>query len=97
VAEAMQRFSPPRAPLVVFDPPPPSLRADLPRNFVMRSRVDGNDADVTARDGFVYAAYRPASEARALAAPAPLGAAPRVLARRPVLVPARVPAPPAKQ
>jgi hypothetical protein len=91
VADAMQRLSPPRAPLVVFDPPPPSLRWALPRNFVMRSSVTGRDADVIAHDGFVYAAYRPASEARARAALAPLGAAPVVLARTPVLVLVRVP------
>ena len=91
VAEAMQRISPPRAPLVVFDPPPPSLRESLRRNFVTRAAVTRGDADVTARDGFVYAAYRPASETRALAALAPLGAAPQVLARTPVLVLVRVP------
>jgi len=90
VAEAMQRTSPPRAPLVVFDPPPPSLRASLHRNFVMRSTIAPADADVTARDGFVYAAYRPAGESRARAALAPLGTAPEVLARTPVLVLVRV-------
>jgi hypothetical protein len=39
----------------------------------------------------VYAAYRPASEARARAALAPLGVTPEVLARTPVLVLVRVP------
>jgi hypothetical protein len=91
VAEAMQRVSPPRAPLVVFDPPPPSLRQSLRRNFVTRSTVTRDDADVAARDGFVYAAFRPNSETRARAALAPLGAAPEVLARTPVLVLVRVP------
>ena len=91
VADAMQRVSPPRAPLVVFDPPPPSLRQELRRNFVTRATVTSDDADVTARDGFVYAAYRPASEARARAALAPLGAAPEVIMRTPVLVLVRVP------
>jgi 4-amino-4-deoxy-L-arabinose transferase-like glycosyltransferase len=91
VADAMQRVSPPRAPLVVFDPPPPSLRQELRRNFVTRSTVLPDDADVRARDGFVYAAYRPASEARARAALAPLGVPPEVLARTPVLVLVRVP------
>jgi hypothetical protein len=94
VAEAMQRISPPHAPLVVFDPPPPSLRAALRRNFVSRATVTRADADVAARDGFVYAAYRPASEGRARAALAPLGATPEVLARTPVLVLVRVPVPP---
>jgi len=95
VADAMQRTSPPRAPLVVFDPPPPSLREALRCNFVSRSTVTRDDHDVTARDGFVYAAYRPASEARARAALAPLGAPPEVLARTPVLVLVRVPSAPA--
>ena len=91
VAEAMQRVSPPRAPLVVFEPPPPSLRESLQRNFVMRSRVGPDDADVTARDGYVYAAYRPANERAGLAALAPLHAAPELIARTPVLVLVRVP------
>jgi 4-amino-4-deoxy-L-arabinose transferase-like glycosyltransferase len=90
VAEAMQRVSPPLAPLVVFDPPPPSLRESLRRNFLSRSVVTRGDADAAARDGFVYAAYRPASEARARAALAPLGETPEVLARTPVLVLVRV-------
>jgi len=75
----------------VFDAPPPSLRQSLQRNFVARSTVTRDDADVTARDGFVYAAYRPEAETRARAALAPLGAAPEVLARTPVLVLVRVP------
>jgi hypothetical protein len=94
VAQAMQRVSPPRAPLVVFDPPPPSLREALRRNFISRSTVTRDDVDATARDGFVYAAFRPEREARARAALAPLGAAPEVLARTPVLVLVRVSAAP---
>jgi hypothetical protein len=90
VAEAMLRVSPPRAPLVVFEPPPPSLRQSLQRNFVIRSRVTPGDADVTARDGYVYAAYRPANERTGLAALAPLGAVPDVIVRTPVLVLVRV-------
>src|SRR5262249_36547662 len=90
VADAMQRTSPPYAPLVVFEPPPPSLRESLPRNLIARARVAPGDADATARAGFVYAAYRPANERMALAALAPLGHAPDVLARTPVLVLVRV-------
>ena len=93
VAEAMERLSPPFAPLVVFEPPPPSLRQSLARNFVARSRVLPGDADVTARDGFVYVAYRPANERAARAALAPFAAEPEVLARTPVLVLVRVRAP----
>ena len=90
VAEAMEQISPPRAPLVVFEPPPPSLRQSLARNFVLRTHVNAGDRDVTARDGFVYAAYRPANERAGLAALAPLGATPEVIARTPVLVLVRV-------
>jgi 4-amino-4-deoxy-L-arabinose transferase-like glycosyltransferase len=90
VAEAMENVSPPLAPLVVFEPPPPSLRQALARNFIARSRVDAGDADVVARDGFVYAAYAPANERLALAALAPLHAPPQELARTPVLVLVRV-------
>ncbi|HEY6193932.1 MAG TPA: hypothetical protein VI504_02730, partial [Candidatus Eisenbacteria bacterium] len=90
VAEAMERTSPPYAPLVVFEPPPPSLRESLARNFIARARVDAGDSDATARDGFVYAAYRPENERAARAALAPLRTAPQVLARTPVLVLVRV-------
>ena len=90
VAEAMEQISPPRAPLVVFEPPPPSLRQSLARNFVLRTHVNAGDRDVTARDGFVYAAYRPANERAGLAALAPLSATPEVIARTPVLVLVRV-------
>jgi 4-amino-4-deoxy-L-arabinose transferase-like glycosyltransferase len=95
VAETMQRVSPPFTPLVVFEPPPPSLRESLPRNFVARARILPGDADITARDGYVYAAYRPANERAARAAFATLSAVPEVLARTPVLVLVRVRAAPA--
>lgn len=90
VAEGMERVSPPYAPLVVFEPPPPSLRQALPRNFITREHVEPGDTDATARDGFVYAAYRPANEKFALAGLAPLGATPEVLVRSPVMVLVRV-------
>ena len=90
VAQAMERVSPPNAPLVVFEPPPPSLRQSLARNFIARVRVQPGDPDVTARDGFVYAAYRPANERAAHAAMEPLLAPPEVLASTPVLVLVRV-------
>jgi len=91
IADAMQHASPPSAPLVVFEPPPPSLRQALARNFITRRTVLRTDADVAARDGFVYAAYRPAIERSARAALAPLVARPEVLARTPALVLVRVP------
>src|SRR6185369_10183986 len=100
-ARAARRVRPAAAGAARVAAPPlrAALRADesLRRNFVSRSVVTKSDADVTARDGFVYAAYRPEREASARAALAPLGATPEVLARTPVLVLVRVPAAPALQ
>ena len=86
VAESMERVSPPHTPLIVFEEPPPSLRQGLPRNFILRTQVVPGDEDATGRDGYVYAAYRPANANAALAALAPLGATPEVLTRTPVMV-----------
>ena len=87
VADAMQRVSPPRAPLVVFEPPPPSLRATLARNFVSRPGLDAPLADAVARDGEVYVAFRPAHESLAArTSPVPL----EILLRTPTLVLARI-------
>ena len=90
VAEAMERVSPHDSPLVLFESPPASLRQSLPRNLLARTRVEPGDSDATARDGYVYAAYRPANEKLALAGLAGLGSAPEVLANTPVLVLVRV-------
>ncbi len=89
VAETLLRVSPPRAPLVVWEPPPPSLRHALPRNFLSPSQVGPGASVAVARDGYVYAAWRPAHERVALASVAAIGEPPEVLARTPVLVLAR--------
>lgn len=92
VAVVMERVSPPLAPLVVWEPPPPSLRDALRRNFLAPSQVGPGAIDARARDGFVYAAWRPSRERAALASAAAFGGPPQVLTRTPVLVLARFPA-----
>ena len=52
--------------------------------------MTADDRDVRARDGAVYAAFRPAHEGEAMAALAPLGGTSQVLQRTPVLVLVRV-------
>lgn len=89
VAEVMESVSPPLAPLVVWEPPPPSLREALRRNFLTPGQVGPGGANARARDGFVYAAWRPARERIALGSAAALGGPPEVLVRTPVLVLAR--------
>lgn len=86
VAETMERASRADTPLVLFEPPPASLRQSLDRNLVLRVRVTSTDPDVRAHDGAVYAAYRPSREAYAQTALAPLGGTTQVLARTPLLV-----------
>jgi 4-amino-4-deoxy-L-arabinose transferase-like glycosyltransferase len=86
-AEAMQAVAPPRAPLVLLEPAPPSLRLLLPHNLVeVRSLAQGMPA-LAARDGNVYVAFPPAREHEAArTAPAPL----EILLRSPTLVLARI-------
>jgi 4-amino-4-deoxy-L-arabinose transferase-like glycosyltransferase len=87
IAQAMERVSPPHAPLVVFEPPPPSLRAALARNFLSRPALDAPLADAVARDGEVYVAFTPAREPLAArTSPVPL----EILLRTPALVLARI-------
>ncbi len=90
VAEVMERVSPPRAPLVVWEPPPPSLREALRRNFLTPGQAGPGAENARARDGYVYAAWRPARERIALSGPFGV---PEVLTRTPVLVLARFRAP----
>jgi 4-amino-4-deoxy-L-arabinose transferase-like glycosyltransferase len=92
VVEAFARWAPPGAPLVVWEPPPPSLRQGVRANLVRASQLGPGGAPAVARDGYVYAAWRPAREGVALAEIAGRSAdGPRaeVLARTPVLVLAR--------
>ncbi len=87
VAEGMLAVAPPRAPLVLIDEPPPSLRLLLPRNLVQVRDLAGPLADDAARDGNVYVAFPPAHEREAArTSPAPL----EILLRTPTLVLARV-------
>jgi hypothetical protein len=87
VAETMNRRSPPRAPLVLADEPPPSLRLYAARNLVHGPSLAANLRDFRAADGYAYVAFRPGRERDvAGAAPGPL----EVLARTPSLVLARV-------
>ncbi len=86
VVERMLEVSPPEAPLVVWEPPPPSLRRSLQRNFLRLPQAGPGARLAIASDGYVYAAWRPAREAAAREAIAAVGGEPDVLARTPVLV-----------
>jgi len=87
VAEAMTAASPPRAPLVMVGPPPPSLRLYTRRNLVDGSSLGPALTRYRATDGLTYVAFRPSREHEvARAAPAPL----EILIRTPSMVLARV-------
>ena len=87
VAEAMNAVAPPRAPLVLLEPAPPSLRLLLARNVVVVRDLAGPLVSEAASDGNVYAAFPPALERDvARTSPAPL----EILTRTPTLVLARV-------
>jgi hypothetical protein len=90
VAEAMQRVSPPLAPLSCST----RRRRRCGRRCAGISSAARSSRGVTpmpaARDGFVYAAYRPASEARAACRARAARRDAEVLARTPVLVLVRV-------
>jgi len=87
VAEGMETAAPARAPLVLLEPAPPSLRLLLPRNLVTVDALDARLASLAARDGNTYLAFPPAREhAVASTSPAPL----EILLRSPTLVLARV-------
>ena len=90
IAEMMERNTTATTPLVVLEAPPASLRQSLDRNLVLRTRLSPEDRDVQTPEGVVYVAYRPAREAEARAAMAPLGGPIVVLERTPVMVLARV-------
>jgi len=87
VAEGMMAAAPPRAPLALIEPAPPSLRLLLPRNLVQLPALDARLATLAARDGNAYLAFPPAREHDvARTSPAPL----EILLRTPTLVLARV-------
>jgi 4-amino-4-deoxy-L-arabinose transferase-like glycosyltransferase len=86
VAEATDAILPPRATLVLIDPPPPTLRLYTQRNFVVADSLAEALGEWRAANGFTYLAFRPARErdvARAIPAP------PEILLRSPTLVLAR--------
>jgi hypothetical protein len=87
IAESMTAASPPHAPLVLVDPPPPSLRLYTRRNLVDGSSLRPALSRYRATDGLTYVAFRPSREHEvARAAPAPL----EILLRTPSMVLARV-------
>src|SRR6185369_10786100 len=89
-AMTANRVMPPRAPLVVFEPPPPSLRLELKHNLVDASWLDPALAGARAADGRVYVAFRPGRERDVVARLAQSTRAPlQVLVRTPSIVLAR--------
>ncbi len=91
VIAAMEAASPIRAPLVVLESPPPSLRLGLHRNLVTDAEPFAHLARWAARDGYAYVAFRPSQERLvARSSPAPL----EILLRTPALVLARIEAAP---
>lgn len=90
VAQAIAAAVPPRAPLGVVEPPPPSLRLYAQRDFVLTSASPDSLRALRGADGHAYLAYRPGREHDvAQAAHAPL----EILMRTPTLVLARVAVP----
>ncbi len=90
VAEAMEAAAPPGAPLVVWDPAPPSLRLLLPRRIVATRHPAGLLTGLAGRDREIYIAFRPAHETDVART---AGGALQVLQRSPVMVLARIAAP----
>ena len=86
-AQALEVAAPPRAPLVLPDAPPPSLRFYARRDLVVTSPGPDVLRGCRASDGMTYLAFRPAREREvARVARTPL----EILARTPALVLARV-------
>lgn len=87
VAQAVNAVAPARAPLVLAEPPSPSLRYYLRHDLVLREPLPRALRRERASDGLTYVAFRPALEARVLhASPGPL----EIMMRTPSLVLARV-------
>lgn len=86
-AAAFDGIAPPRAPLLLIEPAPPSLRLGLDRNLVVAPALAEALAKFPASDGRTYLAFRPAREREvARTARTPL----EILLRTPSLVLARV-------
>jgi hypothetical protein len=89
VALAIERQVPPRAALVLFDEPPPSLRFLARRHLVQAAWYASPVAAPRAADGYVYLAFRPAREQQVTSRVAAGHGRIEVLARTPGLVLAR--------
>jgi hypothetical protein len=86
-AQALEATAPAEAPLLLPEPPPPSLRLYATRPLVVTAAGPGVLRAQRARDGATYLAFRPAREHEVAAAAAmPL----EILVRTPTLVVARV-------
>lgn len=91
IAQEMNRRSPAGAPLVLLEPPPPSLRLGAARNLRVADPPGDALREARAADGYAYVAFRPGRERefrREVRLPA------EVLKRTPVLVLARIALPP---
>ena len=87
VVEDLERAAPPRAPVLVVEDPPPSLRWYARRNLIPVAALPRELERWRASDGLVYLVFRPLRERSvASAAPGTL----EVLRRTPALVLARV-------
>lgn len=87
VAEALNMASPERAPLVLLEPAPPSLRLYARRNFVVADSLAVALERFRASDGLSYVAFRPRREREvAHAASGPI----EILLRTPSMVLARI-------
>jgi hypothetical protein len=87
VAEAVEAVAPPRAPLVLLEAPPASLRLLLHRNLVVVTDPERDFPRLAASDGETYVAVPPGREHElARLASSPL----EILHRSPLLVFARV-------
>jgi hypothetical protein len=88
VAKAAAAAAPAHAPIVLIEPPPPTLRFYSKRNLVLVDSLAGALAGWRAEDGRVYLAFRPARERDAVRA---AGGSLEILLRTPALVLARTP------
>jgi 4-amino-4-deoxy-L-arabinose transferase-like glycosyltransferase len=85
-AEAFRATSPPQAPLLLVEPPPPSLRLYARHNLVVVEALGPALEPFRAPDGYAYVAFRPGREGQVVrACPTPI----EILLRTPSLVLAR--------
>ncbi len=87
IAAALDAAAHPRAPLVLDEPPPPSLRLYSRHDLVVVGSYDAPLGDWLAPDSLVYAAFRPAHESAVASRP---GGPIEIVLRTPTLVLARL-------